>query len=138
MEGPADYKPNTATTSPTNYYSGKTDGNIKWYYTGKGVTSYEFKNLIWGHYTIHIQDSLGCWMYKESGEIENVDTLKINVVKLMENAKCNGGLGKIAISAKGGVKPFSYAVDFTLVPHPESPSFPNDLVPATYLAGLKW
>ncbi len=138
LEGPVDYDASLQTL-PAGAYWVDAD-NIRWFETDDDA--FTFDNLVYGHYTIHIQDANGCWIYKESGEIENPDTLQLVVVERLENALCYDGKGKIEIHATGGVQysdgGYMYAVDSTLVPSPGSHLFPEELNSAEYLAGLNW
>ncbi len=136
LEGPVDYD-YTLQSNHDTHYVGDQDG-IDWFKTGAGVNDFTFDNLTWGHYTVHVGDGNDCWIYKESGEIENPDTLKIDIVQLVKHAICNGGTGIIQIDASGGVGDYWYAVDSTLVPDPGAHTFPNDLDLNEYLANLKW
>lgn len=157
LEGPVDYEWNkelptgvknpyitSANYGTSNAWVEKTQNGtnyIYWYATGKGTDgkiNYKFENLIHGHYTVHIKDSNSCWIYKESGEIEQPDSLQIKIVVLKENAPCYGGVGKIAVRAMGGTPPYMFAADYTMLPHPESPAFPKTFDLAAYLNGLKW
>uniref|UniRef100_UPI0032179447 T9SS type A sorting domain-containing protein n=1 Tax=uncultured Draconibacterium sp. TaxID=1573823 RepID=UPI0032179447 len=137
LEGPADYNP--ALQVEEGDYSVVADG-ITWFETVDN--EFTFNNLVYGHYTIHIKDYNACWIYKESGEIENPDTLQIVVVEKLEDALCYGGKGKVEVHATGGVQladgGYWYAVDSTLVPSPGSHLFPDVLDVDTYLDGLKW
>ncbi len=136
LEGPTNYDSSLQTNFATNKHVFA--NSIQWFKTGAGSNEFTFDHLTWGHYTVHIMDANGCWIYKESGEVENPDTLKLQVVELVENASCNGGTGTIQIDAVGGTGSFMYAVDATMVPNPESKNFPNDMDLDAYLAGLNW
>ncbi|MGM0619620.1 MAG: T9SS type A sorting domain-containing protein [Bacteroidota bacterium] len=137
LEGPADYDPSMQSNFATHEGPYDAVNEIQWF-TTNGANEFTFDNLTWGHYTVHIMDGNDCWIYKESGEIENPDTLEIEVVELVENALCYGGEGTIQIDAAGGVGNYMYAVDSALVPHPGAHTFPNDLDLNEYLDGLEW
>ncbi len=136
LEGPVDYD-YTLQSNLATHHVGEYSG-INWFKTGAGVNEFTFDNLTWGHYTVHVGDGNGCWIYKESGEIMNPDTLMIEIVELVQHAKCNGGTGIIQIDATGGVGEYWYAVDSTLVPDPGAHTFPNDLDLNDYIANLNW
>jgi hypothetical protein len=109
LEGPEDYDPTLQSNWDDNYV-GTSDG-IAWFETGLGENSFTFDNLIWGHYTIHIKDGNDCWIYKESGEVENQDELVIDYIELIENVKCYGDTtGIVQLHVDGGVPPYEYAV----------------------------
>ncbi|HKI87567.1 MAG TPA: T9SS type A sorting domain-containing protein, partial [Draconibacterium sp.] len=90
------------------------------------ATSYIWDDLVWGHYTVYIKDAKDCELVKESGEIENPDSLQIVRTELVENALCYGGKGTIQIDAIGGVPPYTYAVDSALIPNDGSHPIPYD------------
>ena len=136
LEGPVDYD-YTLQSNLSTHYEGEY-GGINWFFTGAGENEFTFDNLTWGHYTVHIMDDNGCWIYKESGEVGNPDTLMIEVVQLVQQAKCNGSTGIIQIDATGGVGEYWYAVDSTLVPDPGSHAFPDDMDLNEYIEGLNW
>jgi hypothetical protein len=74
-----------------------------------GASEYVWEDLIHGHYNIYIKDANGCTIFKESGEVNNVDTLTVNM-KLIHNAVCFEGLGEIEVLAAGGSGEYVYAV----------------------------
>ncbi|GAP69230.1 por secretion system C-terminal sorting domain [Bacteroidales bacterium 6E] len=74
-----------------------------------GDDEYTWTGLIHGHYNIYIKDAEGCTIFRESGEVNNVDSLTVNM-KLNENAQCFEGLGEIEVIAGGGVGGYKYAV----------------------------
>lgn len=74
-----------------------------------GASAYTWDKLIHGHYNVYIKDANGCTIFRESGEVNNVDTLTVNM-KLHNNAVCFEGLGKFEILAAGGVGDYMYAV----------------------------
>jgi hypothetical protein len=74
-----------------------------------GASAYTWDKLIHGHYNVYIRDANGCTIFRESGEVNNVDTLTVNM-KLHNNAVCFEGLGKFEVLAAGGVGGYMYAV----------------------------
>jgi hypothetical protein len=82
----------------------------KWYpETTDGATSYTFTGLARGFYNVYIKDANGCIVYPESGEINNMPELTLNM-RLTDNANCNTGLGKFVMEAAGGTGKYEYAV----------------------------
>ena len=71
--------------------------------------AYTWDKLIHGHYNIYIRDANGCTIFRESGEVNNVPLLTVNM-RLVENARCFQGLGKFEVVAAGGVPGYQYAV----------------------------
>lgn len=74
-----------------------------------GDDEYTWTGLIHGHYNIYLKDANGCTIFRESGEVNNVDSLTVNM-KLNENAQCFEGNGEIEVVAGGGVGGYKYAV----------------------------
>lgn len=74
-----------------------------------GDDEYTWTGLIHGHYNIYLKDANGCTIFRESGEVNNVDSLTVNM-KLNENAQCFEGMGEIEVVAGGGVGGYKYAV----------------------------
>ena len=77
--------------------------------TPANAKAYTWDKLIHGHYNIYIRDANGCTIFRESGEVNNVPLLTVNM-KLVENARCFQGLGKFEVVAAGGVPGYQYAV----------------------------
>ncbi len=77
--------------------------------TPANAKGYTFDKLIHGHYNIYLRDANGCTIFRESGEVNNVDTLTVNM-KLVNNAVCFQGNGKFEVVAAGGVPGYRYAV----------------------------
>ncbi len=65
---------------------------------GATASSHTWNNLPHGHYNVFITDANGCSIPYVSGEVNNVDSLMLEM-KLIENALCYDGLGKIKVEA---------------------------------------
>jgi hypothetical protein len=129
LEGPADYDPTKQSDWDDTYYG--TSSGIVWFETGND--EFTFDNLIWGHYTIHIKDANGCWIFKESVEVENPPLLEVDNIVLIENVKCNGDTtGIVKLFASGGVPPYEYAVGDA------NYAFPVDFDEQAYFDGLEF
>ena len=142
LEGPCSYTPASGWVSTSNSGSSNTCTTVYWYKTGAGNNSKLFEGLTWGHYTVHIKDSKGCWIYKESGEINDRDPLRLQM-QLVENVLCaNTTTGKIRIVADyyplnhpNGNLPtssFMYAIDTVRT------GYGFQLWNDTYVNGLAW
>ena len=94
----------------------------EWVALKKGVVDYTFENLVYGHYTLHVKDNEGCQIYKESWEIENIDSLQL-MPELVDHPICTGGDGKVVLHAEGGTGSGSYR--FALV-DVDGTDFPSD------------
>lgn len=77
--------------------------------TPANANSYTFTGLIHGHYNIYLRDANGCTIFRESGEVNNVPLLTVNML-LHNNAVCFEGNGKFEVIANGGVPGYQYAV----------------------------
>jgi hypothetical protein len=77
--------------------------------TPTNAKGYTFTGLIHGHYNIYLRDANGCTIFRESGEVNNVPLLTVNML-LHNNAVCFQGLGKFEVIASGGVPAYKYAV----------------------------
>ncbi len=120
LEGPEDYD---RADSVVLLVSGTTN-----------LTAYTWDNLIWGHYNIIITDANECQIFKESAEIENPDSLTLQVA-LVSDATCNDSTGVIKLTAGGGSGSYLYAVDTAWAPSSSS-YFP--LEDDDYLDNLGW
>ena len=100
----------------------KDDLTTAWVELADDVVDYTFKELVYGHYTLHVRDNEGCQIYKESWEIENIDTLKL-MPELVDHPICTGGDGKVVLHAEGGTGAGTYR--FALV-DVDGTDFPSD------------
>jgi len=115
-------------TGGTKPYTLKLEGPQGSIYYPNGVTKllgatqsvHTWTDLPHGHYNVFITDANGCSIPYVSGEVNNVDSLMLQM-KLVENALCYDGLGKIKVEASyinpadpanPGIRslPFKYAV----------------------------
>lgn len=93
-------------TGGTKPYTVKLEGPQGSIYYPNGVSKLlgakqsvqEWTNLPHGHYNVFITDANGCSIPYVSGEVNNVDSLMLQM-KLIENALCFDGLGTIKVEA---------------------------------------
>jgi predicted RNase H-like HicB family nuclease len=93
VQGPNDYENNDVW-----YYPDEDDPQDEWTWT----------DLVTGHYTVFVRDAdTDCYIFRESGEIENADSLEL-VAVLVENATCYDSTGVVRIDAAGGTGAGTY------------------------------
>ena len=66
-----------------------------------------FESLSAGTYTVVVIDDKGC-SSEVSADIQNIDGVNISITT--ENTECGSNEGQIAVTATGGVEPYSFAL----------------------------
>ena len=100
----------------------KDDLNTPWVELDDDEVDYTFEDLVYGHYTLHVRDNEGCQIYKESWEIENIDSLQL-MPELYKHPLCHDGNATVVLHADGGTGAGTYK--FALVDVTDT-EFPTD------------
>ena len=101
--------------------------------SGAFQSSNSFASLTPGVYTVTVKDSKGCTSTSSGIEIAQIEPLQV-LLSVKTDATCNIDDGTIAVTATGGIAPYTYSKDGVNF---QSSSIFNNLAPGAYNITVK-